>query len=532
MGDEPAPLRAIVAKRLSRLTDATTHLATESETIEEYCRRKNIVVVAETEDLDVSGGKPIRERPRVGPWLTLDHIHEWDLLVLYKLDRGFRNHLDFTNFYHEFCEVHGKKIVSVSEDIDMSTQMGRFIAGILVQFAEWELQRMRQRRGDAAKVLREEARWGGGPFPFGYIPYKEGAFWYLKPHPVYAKEVVWMAESVVAGKPPGSVAWSLTQRGIPTARDVQNEFFGKPVKKYAWTTTQVKHILRSDLTRGYVVHHANGPQKPPIRVIDPATGEFIRRAPLIDDDLWVKLQAALDASTKKLSGVRAKGSVLLGIGFCGYCGAPLYRAGAKDRKGWEYAYYLCKYAKSTCKPSRSIDKDTLENAVFGNLLSEVGDCQLTEKRVIAGDDHSAILMKIGHQITDLTSQNFTSGGVPDYHAKMAVLQAEYERISVMPKEPPVIRMVSTGKAFRSWWKSADDDQRHAYLKDANVTVRVVRAEHADKIMLSGRTTETAENPALDIPLSIVMEAGKFIVHIDLGTLGEQLQRASSTVVVP
>ena len=157
MGDEPAPLRAIVAKRLSRLTDATTHLTTESETIEDYCRRKNIVVVAETEDLDVSGGKPIKERPKVGPWLTLDHLHEWDLLVLYKLDRGFRNHLDFTNFYHEFCEVHGKKIVSVSEDIDMSTQMGRFIAGILVQFAEWEIENMSQRRAAAAKVIRREA---------------------------------------------------------------------------------------------------------------------------------------------------------------------------------------------------------------------------------------------------------------------------------------------------------------------------------------------------------------------------------------
>jgi hypothetical protein len=141
--------------------------------------------------------------------------------------------------------------------------------------------------------------------------------------------------------------------------------------------------------------------------------------------------------------------------------------------------------------------------------------------VIAGDDHSAILMKIGHQITDLTAQNFTRGGVPDFHAKMAVLQAEYERISAMPKEPPVIRRVSTGKKFRSWWESADDDQRHAYLKDANVTVRVVLSEHADKIMLSGRTMDTAENPALDIPLSIVTEAGKFIAHIDLGTLGEQ-----------
>jgi hypothetical protein len=263
-------------------------------------------------------------------------------------------------------------------------------------------------------------------------------------------------------------------------------------------------------------------------VIDPATGDFIRRDPLIDDDLWVNLQVALDACTKKLSGVRAKGSVLLEIGFCGYCGAPLYRAGSRDRKGLEYAYYQCKYAKSTCKPSRSIGKDTLENAVFGNLLSAVGDCELTEKRVIAGDDHSAILMKIGHQITDLTAQNFTRGGVPDYHAKMAVLQAEYERISAMPKEPPVIRRVSIGKTFSSWWESADDDIRHAYLMDANVTVRVVLVEHADKIMLSGRSTsDAAENPALDIPLSIVTEAGKFAVHIDLGTLAEQLQHASA-----
>jgi hypothetical protein len=96
----------------------------------------------------------------------------------------------------------------------------------------------------------------------------------------------------------------------------------------------------------------------------------------------------------------------------------------------------------------------------------------------------------------------------------------------------VIRRVSTGKTFRSWWKSADDDQRHAYLKDANVTVRVVLAEHADKIMLSGRTTETAENPALDIPLSIVMEAGKFIGHIDLGSRNDTFLPSSAQVPAP
>ncbi len=133
------PLRAIVAKRLSRLTDATTHLVTEAESIEAFCKRKNFVVVAATEDLDISGGLPIRERPRVGAWLTEERLDEWDVLVIYKLDRGFRNHLDFVTFYHEFCVSYGKKIISVSEEgVDMSTNTGRMFAGMLVQFAEWE----------------------------------------------------------------------------------------------------------------------------------------------------------------------------------------------------------------------------------------------------------------------------------------------------------------------------------------------------------------------------------------------------------
>jgi DNA invertase Pin-like site-specific DNA recombinase len=102
MGEEKKQLRAIVAKRLSHLTEATTHLVTETEIIKAFCKRKDFIIVAETEDLDISGGKPIRKRPKIGQWLTLDHLDEWDVLVIYKLDRGFRNHLDFVTFYHEF----------------------------------------------------------------------------------------------------------------------------------------------------------------------------------------------------------------------------------------------------------------------------------------------------------------------------------------------------------------------------------------------------------------------------------------------
>lgn len=188
--DENKQLRAIVAKRLSRLTEVTTHLETEDESIEGYVWRKNILVVAETEDLDVSGGKPIKERPGIGPWLTPDHLDEWDILIFYKLDRGFRNHLDFLLFYHEFCTVHGKAIVCVAQDIDMTTRMGKRFASDLVQFAEWELEEISQRRSAAASRIRKSARWNGGNFSFGYEPYKDGSTWYIRPNPVYRKEVL------------------------------------------------------------------------------------------------------------------------------------------------------------------------------------------------------------------------------------------------------------------------------------------------------------------------------------------------------
>jgi DNA invertase Pin-like site-specific DNA recombinase len=72
----------------------------------------------------------------IGP-KSLEFLDEWDVLIIYKLDRGFRNHLDFVTFYHEFCERYGKKIISVGEEgLDMSAPMGRMFAGILVQFAE------------------------------------------------------------------------------------------------------------------------------------------------------------------------------------------------------------------------------------------------------------------------------------------------------------------------------------------------------------------------------------------------------------
>lgn len=532
MSDEKKLLRAIVAKRLSHLTEVTTHLLTETETTEAFCKRKNYIIVAETEDLDVSGGKPIRERPKIGQWLTLDHVDEWDVLVLYNLSRGFRNHLDFVTFYHEFCEVHGKQIVSVSEDIDMSTRMGRFFAGQLVQFAEWELETMRERRAAAADVIRRDARWNGGIYGFGYQPFKVGNYWYLRPHPVYSQEVRKMAREVVSGRSAATVAADLNERGIPTTKDAVVIQSGKKPKGYKWSTAAVIDYLRSDTPRGYVLHYAHRTDTSPVRVVGP-DGEYVRREPLIDDELWYKVQAALDVASRPNTGIRYGGSSLLRIAFCGYCGAVLHKFTAGGRNGKRYHYYTCPkfrntaQAPATCSALSTVPKDLLEEAVFSGLLDVVGSYEVTEKQVIMGDDHSQTLNKIGMQIADLTTQHYTRGGVPDYHAKMAALEEEHKRISVLPVEKPKIRKVSTGKTFRRRWEEMDDEQRHSYLKSAEVTALVVRRADLTQAMVFDRTTDVSENPVLDIPMNFIRECGDFVVNISLGTLADQLQLASS-----
>jgi len=541
---EKKQLRAIVAKRLSHMTDATTHLVTETETIDEFVKRKNIKVWAEAEDLDVSGGKPIRERPKVGKLLSLEFLDEWDVLILYKLDRGFRNHLDFVTFYHEYCERYGKQIISVGEEgLDMSTNMGRMFAGILVQFAEWELHTISERRTKAMSVMRREARYPGGPYPFGYEPYQDGAYWYLRPHPVYAKEVEQMALALVSGKAAVSIAADLNARGIPTVKAQQ----GKPEKTYTWTAATVRHILSGDQIRGYVMHSPDWRKVPPVRVVG-ADGEFVRREPLIDDELWFKVQEVLTANARPRSGIRFGASLLLRVGFCGYCGGTLHRVNRnytnskKFPNGKEYRYYYCQNRRNELKGSQqkcdtlgSVPTDSLDDAVAAKLLEVIGRYELTEKRLIEGDDHSATLKKLGMQIADLTTQHYVNNGVPDFHKRMQELEAEHARVSALPREKPKVRRIATGKTFRQHWEEMDDEQRHAYLKSAGVHVLVVRKEDytARKEELAVSTaseqgTEAADDFILDIPMNVVTEVGgKYVANIGLGTLREQLQHVAA-----
>jgi hypothetical protein len=138
------------------------------------------------------------------------------------------------------------------------------------------------------------------------------------------------------------------------------------------------------------------------------------------------------------------------------------------------------------------------------------------------------LKRIGMQIADLTTQHYVNNGVPDFHTRMAELEAEHGRVSALPREKPKVRRIAIGKTFRQRWEEMDDEQRHAYLKSTGVHALVVRNEDFTMSMVSEQGTQAADDVVLDIPMNVVTDVGdKWVVSIGLGTLREQLQHVEA-----
>lgn len=150
------------AVRLSRLVDDSTSPARQREVISAWASMHGKPVVHVTQDTDVSGRVPARERPELGPWLTNPNLAaRWDTLVVAKLDRVSRNLLDLCSLL-DWCQDNGKVLVSITESLDMGTPHGRMVVQIIGAVAEFERARIAERRREAADWLRRNGRWGGG----------------------------------------------------------------------------------------------------------------------------------------------------------------------------------------------------------------------------------------------------------------------------------------------------------------------------------------------------------------------------------
>jgi len=96
-----------------------------------------------------------------------------DLVVVYKVDRLSRSIGDFAQMMERFDE-HGVSFVSVTQQFNTTTSMGRLTLNMLLSFAQFERDIAGERIRDKLAATKKKGMWVSGPPPLGYRLRKEG----------------------------------------------------------------------------------------------------------------------------------------------------------------------------------------------------------------------------------------------------------------------------------------------------------------------------------------------------------------------
>lgn len=117
------------------------------------------------DDGGISGGT--MERPALQCLLTDIGEGKVDVVVVYKIDRLTRSLMDFARMV-EIFDKHGVSFVSVTQQFNTTTSMGRLTLNVLLSFAQFEREVTAERIRDKIAASKKKGMWMGGTVPFGY----------------------------------------------------------------------------------------------------------------------------------------------------------------------------------------------------------------------------------------------------------------------------------------------------------------------------------------------------------------------------
>src|SRR6476660_4332970 len=90
-----------------------------------------------------------------------------DIVVVYKIDRLTRSLADFAKIV-EILDARGASFVSVTQQFNTTTSMGRLTLNVLLSFAQFEREVIGERIRDKIAASKQKGMWMGGVPPLGY----------------------------------------------------------------------------------------------------------------------------------------------------------------------------------------------------------------------------------------------------------------------------------------------------------------------------------------------------------------------------
>jgi site-specific DNA recombinase len=292
------------------------------------------------------------ERPALQRLMADIEAGKIDAVVVYKVDRLSRSLLDFARMMETF-DRRGVSFVSVTQQFNTATSMGRLVLNVLLSFAQFEREIISERTRDKVAAARRKGKWSGGLPPLGYdvdratrklIVNEEEANRVRQVFRLYLRERALLP-----------VVRELDRRSWRTKRWVTSKGVERGGRLFA--KTDLYQLLTNVAYLGKVRYKTE---------IHPGEHRAI-----VGDETWARVQAILreNGQAGRPTDRTKSGALLAGLLRCRPCGCAMTPAHAA-KNGKRYRYYTCtnaqKRGRRAC-PSRSLPAAEVERFVLGKL---------------------------------------------------------------------------------------------------------------------------------------------------------------------
>ena len=305
----------------------------------DYCAHIGYNIVGMYIDRALSASKNTEKRVEFQKMIRDSEKHQWQGVVVYKLDRFARNRYD-SAIYKARLKKNGVRVISATENISDNPE-GVILEAVLEGMAEFYSKELSQKVTRGMRETALKANSCGGQVSLGYkVENKK-----LVPDPVTAPLVREAFELYADGWSVADICRKFNNAGYRTKR-------GTPFNKNSFR----------------VMFH----NKKYIGVYKYDDIEIEGGIPpLVSRETFDRVQARI----KQIAAAPARGKAIVdymlsGKIFCGHCGSPMVGMGATSHTGRKYFYYTCSNRRNNggCNKSH-VRKEAIEEAVVKDALT-------------------------------------------------------------------------------------------------------------------------------------------------------------------